>query len=268
MKPAHQLSMPGDPPKGLNGSQGITRRGVHAHKVVKDEWAGRALSAWTLANRPRIERPSVLVWIRLFAGRERLMDSTNVLASAKVPEDALVNVGFLPDDSPEWVRHSLALQRKVEPGERGLLVLAFDAPRSLGRALANVSHWVESVWESEDAWRTVLGEYSKPYAEGSFRPRRGATPQEWLHGAYWKGEARNLWQDPHLEVVHRLTDPTRGWEAGRLVHGHINAIKNALAKDGVLVGTHSYREERVTYFENQEVLLRLHEPTPLARATA
>lgn len=269
MKPIAQLYMPGPPPKGLNGSDGLARRSVKQYMAEEREWDGRVLEAWVNAGRPRLDEPVALVWIRLFAGRERPMDATNLLASAKVPEDALVRRGFLREDSADRVVQSIALQRKVEPSERGLIVLAFPGSLGIGFALSNVAHWVGAVWEKEHAWRSVLGEHSEPFAEGRMFPKEGATGHEWLHGTSWSGAKSHLSRsEVHLELIHQLVDTSRGWEARGLVNAYVLSIRQALARMGVNVRTHSYTEKRVLHGENRGVRLRLHEPTDLAKATA
>jgi hypothetical protein len=56
--------------------------------------------------------------------RSRLIDQTNLRAGVKWLEDALVRLGWLVDDSPEWVQHEDPVQVKCRKGqERTEIVL-------------------------------------------------------------------------------------------------------------------------------------------------
>lgn len=268
-KPCLHLVMPGPPPKGLNSSDGLARQGVKAKCAVKREWDDRVLAAWAAAGRPRIAEPLATVWVRLFSGRGRPMDQRNLQASAKVPEDALVRRGVLVDDRPAEVVQSIALQRRVERGREALVVLGFPAPNGHAQALRTLAEWVALVWEDEHAWPAVLGEASEPFAEGWFYPRTGASPAEWAHGTSWRDAQKlHAHRNPHLEVVHQVTDGQRDWKQQGLVDDHLRAIRQELARSEVLVSSFSYRVVRVRHAEQRGVALRLHAPTPLAKATA
>lgn len=269
-RPILHLVMPGPPPKGLNGSQGYARRKRSDMTAQRDEWSARVLAAASEAGRPKVTEPVAMVWARLYGGRgAKPMDQRNLQASAKIPEDWLVRHGILDDDGPDHVVQSVSVQRKVAGTEQALAVLAFPARFGAGSALRDVAWWVTEVWESEHAWRSVLGESSQPFASGWFFPRWGASVDEWLHGTTWDDHtALGRHRNPHLQVVHKVVDRDRGWEKPGKVDLHLRSIKAGLARLGVLVSTTSYREELVALPEQRGVRLLLHAPTPLAKATA
>lgn len=150
IEPVLTLWMPGILPRGINSRDGIKRRGRSGDRAAKKAWSEAVLAARSAAGNPRIQFPLVLLWGRLYSGREGEMDWDNLGASMKAPQDWMVRHGTLMDDSPTFVPRAMCFQRRVEKPNRGLVVWGFDARRGAQGARDAAIAWERCALEATE----------------------------------------------------------------------------------------------------------------------
>lgn len=104
------LLLSGYLPKGLNSSKGMIRAhwGVQ-ERYKKEAWARVKAAVGATVN--PVQPPVGILWTRYYCGTP--MDMANAAASMKYPEDALVRLGVIPDDSPKFLREWVVRQERV-----------------------------------------------------------------------------------------------------------------------------------------------------------
>ena len=101
---------------GANGKDGLLR--MH--------WSKRSQLAWRLqmevliARPPKMAGPVKLELIRYSTGRH--MDYDGLVSTGKLPIDALVRCGILPDDNPQVITERVYTQARCRPNEQRTLI--------------------------------------------------------------------------------------------------------------------------------------------------
>jgi hypothetical protein len=95
--------------------------------LLRKHWAkrGRLRDAWAwdiraAAGTATVDTPCAVEIARRYCGRP--MDEDNLHGAAKLPLDALVRAGVIPDDSPEHVRLTCTQERVAKRAEQGTTI--------------------------------------------------------------------------------------------------------------------------------------------------
>lgn len=110
-----------DAPSQNTIASNTTGHGNWAYRKERNEWE-RLLAGHRGALRipPATIKRRVTI-TRCYSGQQKLRDHGNLVGGLKAAVDAMVLVGMLKDDSPEWAEFHYH-QRRVEKAERGTLI--------------------------------------------------------------------------------------------------------------------------------------------------
>lgn len=93
-----------------------------AYRRYRDQW----LAAIRTRINPK-DPPDHRMRVKIVSQRMRILDHANLVGGAKPIPDVLQRLGYIKDDSPDWV-DIIYRQCKASPDERGTMITISDGP--------------------------------------------------------------------------------------------------------------------------------------------